>query len=153
LDNKETQENKAAIPITFRKVLVPVDGSENSMRAAEVGIKLARDSGAELVVLSVVAVPSSIIASDSILTKLEKDVDSWVGNVKQSADKQGVKIRKEVIRSSSSVVQAITEHAQLEGADIIVIGTRGLGSFKRLILGSVSEGVVRHAPCDVLVVR
>jgi nucleotide-binding universal stress UspA family protein len=137
----------------FNKILVPIDGSENSMRAANVGINLAKDTGAELVVLSVIAVPSSIIGSESVLSTLEKEADAWIGNVQQNAEKQNVKISKEVIRSSSSIVQAITEHAELEKANLIVIGTRGLGNFRRLLLGSVSEGVVRHAHCDVLVVR
>ena len=123
------------------------------MRAANVGINLAKDTGAELVVLSVIAVPSSIIGSESVLSTLENEADAWIGNVQQNADKQNVKISKEVIRSSSSIVQAITEHAELEKANLIVIGTRGLGNFRRLLLGSVSEGVVRHAHCHVLVVR
>lgn len=58
-----------------------------------------------------------------------------------------------MVEGATSVVQAITEKALEKGVDLIVVGTRGLGVFKRLLLGSVSKGVVSHAHCSVLVVR
>jgi nucleotide-binding universal stress UspA family protein len=150
LEKQTIEENKTSV---FKKILVPIDGSENSIRAANVGIKIAKYTGAELVILSVVAVPSSVIGSENILSNLEKKAEASIDEVKKNADQQGVKARKETILSSSSIVEGITEHAQLEEVELIVMGTRGRGGFKRLLLGSVSEGVVRHAHCDVLVVR
>jgi nucleotide-binding universal stress UspA family protein len=47
----------------------------------------------------------------------------------------------------------IVELAEELGADIIVVGSRGLGGFRRVLIGSVSDSVVRHAPCPVLIVR
>ena len=47
----------------------------------------------------------------------------------------------------------ITEFAKKERADLIVVGTRGLSGFKKLLPGSVSSGIATHAPCSVLVVR
>jgi nucleotide-binding universal stress UspA family protein len=57
-----------------------------------------------------------------------------------------------VLRSSSAV-QSITDYAKIQDVDLIVLGTRGLGGLNRLLLGSVSNGVVTHARCSVLVVR
>jgi nucleotide-binding universal stress UspA family protein len=54
---------------------------------------------------------------------------------------------------SGSVVEAIVEYATEEKAQLIVMGTRGMTGFKKMLLGSVSNGVVNHAPCAVLVVR
>jgi nucleotide-binding universal stress UspA family protein len=47
----------------------------------------------------------------------------------------------------------IVQEAEESGADLIVVGTRGLNAARRLVMGSVSTNVVHHAPCDVLVVR
>ena len=62
-------------------------------------------------------------------------------------------VKGETIRGSESVVQAIVEFAEQENVDLIVIGTRGLGGFKKMLVGSVSSGVITHAHCNVVVVR
>jgi nucleotide-binding universal stress UspA family protein len=73
-------------------------------------------------------------------------------SVKRAND-QGMQAQSETLESVSSVVEEITHCAETKSVDLIVIGTRGLGGFKRLLLGSVSSGVVTHAHCNVLVVR
>jgi nucleotide-binding universal stress UspA family protein len=64
----------------------------------------------------------------------------------------GISARGELLEASS-VVEALVDFATAEKADLIVVGTRGMTGFKKLILGSVSSGLVGHAPCPVLVVR
>jgi len=51
------------------------------------------------------------------------------------------------------VVETIINHAAKEDVDLIIVGTRGLGGFKKMLIGSVSSGVISHANCPVLVVR
>ena len=63
----------------------------------------------------------------------------------------GVKGR--TVEAHSDPADALVEQARTDGADLIVVGTRGLSTAQRLLLGSVSTKVVHHAPCDVLVVR
>ena len=62
-------------------------------------------------------------------------------------------MRGEIIENVPSVVQAITDYASEWKVDLIVLGTRGLSGFRKLLLGSVSNGVLSHASCSVLVVR
>jgi len=69
------------------------------------------------------------------------------------AEKKGVKAKPHTSGTVGSVVQAITDYAASEKIDLIVMGTRGMGGFKKMLLGSVSSGVVTHAQCAVLVVR
>lgn len=69
------------------------------------------------------------------------------------AENFGIQAKGKTVRPGESTVEQITDYADREKIDLIVIGTRGLGGFKRLLLGSVSSGVVSHAPCSVLVVR
>ena len=69
------------------------------------------------------------------------------------AQKHGVKASGHILSRQASVIQAIVVDAADLKVDLIVIGSRGLGGFKRVLLGSVSIGVVTHAHCPVLVVR
>ncbi|MDG6905503.1 MAG: universal stress protein [Nitrososphaerota archaeon] len=147
----------------IKKIIVPVDGSENSSRAADVAIRIAKEQGAALEVLHVVTI-SGLVSSpvgvgtpsldlESYYDTSEKEGRKIVDLVVTHAKKAGVEARGEVLRSVSSPAYTITENAKGENADLIVIGTRGLGGFRRLLLGSVSNGVVTHAHCAVLVVR
>jgi nucleotide-binding universal stress UspA family protein len=63
-----------------------------------------------------------------------------------------VDVNTHVLRGSS-IVKAITDYAANQQVDLIVVGRKGTGGFKRLLLGSVSNGVVNHAASTVLVVR
>jgi len=68
------------------------------------------------------------------------------------ANARGLKARGELIEAGSTV-QALVELAASEKVDMIIVGTRGMTGFKKLILGSVSSGLVSHSECPVLVVR
>ena len=76
-----------------------------------------------------------------------------VGETESKAKKQGIHVKTEIPEAVSSVVETIINHATKESVDLIVVGTRGLGGFKKMLLGSVSSGIVSHAHCPVLVVR
>lgn len=69
------------------------------------------------------------------------------------AKEAGVQARGEVLDRPASAIELIISFAEGEGVDLIVSGTRGLSSFKKLLVGSVSSGLVSHAPCSVLIVR
>ena len=84
-------------------------------------------------------------------TKFAREV---VGPLEKKAAQASVRIKSEVLwEAGKSAVQLITEFAEKNDVDLIVIGTRGLGGFKRLLLGSVASGVMSHASCSVIVVR
>src|SRR5439155_24367875 len=69
------------------------------------------------------------------------------------AEEAGIRVRSVLQEGIGSPVRTITEYADKERIDLIVIGTRGLVGFKRVILGSVANGVVHYANCSVLVAR
>jgi nucleotide-binding universal stress UspA family protein len=62
-------------------------------------------------------------------------------------------IEATVVERKGEAVSMIIDEAEKEGADVIVMGTRGVNAAERWLLGSVSSRVVQHAPCNVLVVR
>ena len=130
----------------------------------DVAIKLAKAFAAELVVVSVapqilptvyspVGVASPVLDYSAYYDALEKDTKKIVDDGAQKAKEQGVTVRGTALKTVTSVAEAIISNAEKESADLIVVGTRGLGGFKKLVLGSVSSAVVSHATCSVLVVR
>ena len=149
--------------LPIKKILAPIDGSKNSLVALQVAVGLAKDYEADLTIIQVLPLNSTSLslsslsgASSSMLTLYEEeaaDAKKIVDDAVNLASKHGVKASGEVIRMQSSIVEAILKKALTQKVDLIVIGTRGLGGFKKLLMGSVSSGVVTHAHCPVLVVR
>jgi nucleotide-binding universal stress UspA family protein len=140
------------------RILVSIDGSKNSQRASDVAIELAKEYGSELIVLNVVPISGYVGETDISRQTFEQYCDYMesaskrsVDEVTSSAKNQGIIAVGEVLRPDSSIVETIVGAA--DKVDLIVIGTRGFGGFKKLVLGSVSSGVVAHANCNVLVVR
>jgi len=148
---------------TFERVLVAVDGSPNSMRAADWAIDLSKREGSSLFVVNVI--PTPVYASSStqpsstspgmkeFFDKARKDAEGVVQGVVSKAEAAGIKVRGEIIENVPSVVDSITDYADEWKVQVIVVGTRGLSGFKKMLLGSVSNALVSHAPCSVLVVR
>lgn len=148
---------------TINKILVPIDESEEANKAAEFAADLAKDVGAEVLVITVISMPrffSPILnmpQNQTITKKLledeEKYVKSYMTPIVEHLSKTGVKASSKIVKTDISVVNAIRNTADDEEADLIVIGSTGMTAVKRVLLGSISSGVVTHAHCPVLVVR
>lgn len=134
----------------FGRILVSIDQSENAKRALEVGIGLALQMHSDLLILCVVQIDKYGYQHGRLS---EKDARQFVDKAVLSARDRGLPVNGIVKRAEVSTVEAIINCSEEEKAELIVMGTRGLGEFKKLLLGSVSNGVVTHAPCNVLVVR
>jgi nucleotide-binding universal stress UspA family protein len=148
----------------FTRILVAVDGSKSAAKAMRVAVKLAKRSGARIDVISVLLKPMRLYEAGPEAGRPPlgyyhtsyyfplKDAEEWIDQAVSMAKAQGVEVRGRVLKAAS-IVQSITEYARNQGVDLIVLGIRGSGGFKRLLLGSVSSGVVSHALCPVMVVR
>lgn len=149
--------NESEKPV--KHVLVAVDGSENAARAGRVASAIARSLGAQLTVLNVISFPAAMYDSEvpDQLNKIEeearRDAEKCVASISSIANQEGVRVKTAIVEHMDSVVRGITDYAEKNGIDLIVVGTRGLGGFKRLVMGSVASGVVHYAHCSVLVVR
>ncbi len=169
---KRTSEHAASdsTPL-FKNILVAVDGSESSKRAAHVALGLAEKLRAQLIVLHAISPPTSYYRSNFPVPvgmapppPSQKEIDAYyayarrvalgiVGDTVSEAKKVGTNVKTELPEGVSSVVETIINHAAKEHVDLIIVGTRGLGGFKKMLIGSVSSGVISHANCPVLVVR
>jgi nucleotide-binding universal stress UspA family protein len=152
----------------FSKILITVDGSEESMNAADYAIAMAKkeDNDAQLIALHVLfsqtgyaystnmfglVTPSSI---NELLVDAKHEAHQWFDKIKEKIHENGdVQLKTEVVVSPTSVVGAIVDYAERENVDLIVIGSRGRSGFKKLLLGSTASGVVTYATCPVLVVK
>jgi nucleotide-binding universal stress UspA family protein len=138
------------------KILVPVDGSDNSFRAFDQAISLAKSTGASVTAMHVIETPPTVyVESQKLLNELLANYRAESAKVldrcKQIADKSGVKI--ETVIAEGDAASSIAGYAHKEGFDQIIIGSRGLGRFKEMVLGSVSNKVLHHAKCPVLIVK
>lgn len=142
-----------------------MDGSKPSIDASVQAIDLAKKVGAELIALYVVSPDTRYhYLEDTLTPKLPsafKEVlmlamqrgEKHVINVRQLAKQKNIKVKTDVVVGISSVVKEIVEYAHKNKIDMIVIGSRGLSGFKKMLLGSVASGVVTYADCPVLVAK
>jgi nucleotide-binding universal stress UspA family protein len=140
----------------FSKILVPVDGSDNSFRALDQAIFLAKTTGAGLTAMHVIENPPTVyVESQKLLNDLLANYRAESAKVldkcKQTADSNGVPL--ETVIAEGDAASNITAYAQKEGFDLITIGSRGLGRFKEMVLGSVSNKVLHHTKSSVLIVK
>ena len=154
----------------FSRISLPIDGSEPAMKAADYAIVIARKKGennnAELIALHVIHSEIKHVYStysfggsvnqssiDGIIEDAKKEAQAWFDKVQEEADENNVKLRREIIVNSRSIVGAVVDYAEHEGVDLIVIGSIELSGFKKLLLGSVASGIVTYAHCPVLVIK
>ncbi|HEY3094666.1 MAG TPA: universal stress protein [Nitrososphaera sp.] len=140
----------------FSKILVPVDGSDNSFRALDRAIFLAKTMGSRLTAMHVIENPPMVyVESQKLLNDLLANYRAESAKVlercRQTAERSGVKL--ETVTAEGDAASNITGYADKEGFDLITIGSRGLGRFKEMVLGSVSNKVLHHTKCSVLIVK
>lgn len=137
--------------IEIRNVLCPIDFSEFSRHALHHAIAVAKWYEAQLTVLHIYAnLPSmdvpAVLLTDVERDRLGKEMRSFVGETPP-----GLSVNLSV-REASDVRLAILAEAEEQASDLLVIGSHGRSGFERLLLGSVTEKVVRRARCPVMVV-
>ncbi len=142
----------------FLRIAVATDGSETAKVAVAVAIDLARRYGSDLLVLAVAPL-APVFASpnepyvppampESQAPRYRAVVDAAVADARAA----GV-VNVSGLCEEGVVVDEILTQVNAHRSDLLVVGSRGLSTAKRLLLGSVSTGLVTHAPCPVLVVR
>jgi nucleotide-binding universal stress UspA family protein len=136
----------------IKKILVPMDGSKNSFRGLDMAIYLARQCGARITGLFVMSIyPRSFVPIRLDKKYLTKAAKEFMENAKHHAAQNGIVfVGKSIIGKESS---EIVDFAAKNKFDIIVIGARGLGSVKEVLLGSVSNAVLHKSKVPVLVVK
>ena len=147
------------------KILLPVDGSENSNLALREVALRTWDPNSEAKIIHVVESPIPVTDMMGVNTEITRE--AYGEAVKKGREilddaekiladaRDGLQVTSEIITASPfhSAAEEIVNAAEREGSDLIVMGSRGLSAWKRLVVGSVSHAVTQHAPCSVAIVR
>lgn len=138
--------------VGWQRALVATDGSKYSEAASKKARDFARSYGGELKILSVVDVPPEFYAeSPKTVDELIKKAKGYVEDIRKQSESEGIKA--ETFVREGETYQKITELAKEQNVGTIVMGSHGRTGLKRLLMGSVTEKVIGHAPCPVLVVK
>jgi nucleotide-binding universal stress UspA family protein len=141
----------------FKSIIVAYDGSDHANRALEIGIDLAKKYDAKLDIVEVIdtamltgmglaPVPAEVV--DQIYTKAKREVEM----AKNKAIQAGLtNVGGETLEGDPA--SSLLEYAGKNGGDLIITGSRGLSTLKRIVLGSVSSRIVQESKIPVLVVK
>jgi len=137
------------------KVLVPVDGSENALRAVRYAVALAKDKpGYEFHLLHVVD-PSEFIDDNywkpNAIERLTQDGQTKLNAAKKLFDEAGVPCESELVVGNAR--NDIAAHARSKGCDAIIMGTRGMSPMAAMFIGSVAQRVLHTADVPVTLVK
>ena len=140
----------------FSKILVPVDGSDISYRALDSALFLSERLGSKITAIHVIEkVPTVYIQSQKILDQIlethKNQSQKILDECSSIATKKGIAIDTTLLEGNPA--STILEFSQMEKYEVIIIGSRGMGHFKELILGSVSSKILHHSLCPVLLIR
>lgn len=146
------------------KILVATDGTEHSREALDTVLYFNLSDGDEIKIISVVDMasppavdlyggflPATSEFETVVRANFEKIVEEARQHLKDKTLNDKIYISAETL--SGSPESRIVETAEEMNADLIIVGSHGYNRWERLLLGSVSDSVVHHAPCSVLVVR
>jgi nucleotide-binding universal stress UspA family protein len=136
------------------KILVPIDGSKNSIRGLEMAISIAMQSGATITcVYSLSIIPRSEFQVGQMKKEWSKDIKKIMKEAEALVTQGGITFREKIMRGDTGYNIIKLAHDKKENYDLIVIGSRGRGTMKELFLGSVSNYVVHSSKIPVLIVK
>jgi nucleotide-binding universal stress UspA family protein len=141
----------------FQKIVVPIDFSEHSARALEMAIDIAKQFRGSIHLVHsypinpILLSPYGVSIPPDLERGFRESTDAQLREWAERVRKAGVEV--EIFTSADAASEAIVRHADEIHADLIVMGTRGLTGLKHVVLGSVAERTLRHAPCPVLTLK
>lgn len=154
----------------FEKILVPLDGSEHSLRALQIAVQIAKRFNGKITLIHaysvgvrpIVMAEPATLSPQTIPIMAPEDFSKVVEATRKMgttilADGEGkVKaegVPVETLLKEGHSVQEILRTARDGNFDLIVMGARGISKIREVFLGSVSDGIIRNAPCPVLVTK
>jgi nucleotide-binding universal stress UspA family protein len=138
----------------FECIIYATDGSDHARKALAYARDLAKLHDAELFVVHAYPSVSDLLGYkeyDTVLAHRIADAKKIIEEAGKELERAGLTFQTELLEGP--MAEAIMNVAETRGADLIVLGARGMSSLEGLLLGSVSQKVIHHATCPVLVVR
>jgi nucleotide-binding universal stress UspA family protein len=152
--------------VSIKKILIPIDGSNTSIKASKYAIHLAKLNNAELVIIHIIedikqggAIGlqqryGNISLVEAFKKAREESARKFIKPIEEAAEKNGLKVKSDIFDAEgTNGIKLITEYTDKNNIDLIVIGSKGRSIFERLLVGSLTNAVINHSRCPVLVVR
>ena len=141
----------------IKNIMVPYDKSEPANRAFEYALDLAKKYNSSISIVSCVSlqVPTDPYFGTAYVetTKLlREDAVKSISKLEPRLRESNISFKTEVLEVIS-ITESLLSYAESHNVDLIVIGSRGLGGFKKLLLGSIASGISQHSKCPVLIVK
>ena len=137
------------------KILLATDGSKDAELALSTSVDLADSTNSELHVVTVApGYPSYDVRRPEVVEQLREQAEEILEDQVKKIEQMGGKVTEKHLRiAGRHRADQIVDVAEDTEVGLIVMGSRGLGGVRRALMGSVSDSVVRHAHCPVLIVR
>lgn len=141
----------------FGRIIVPVDGSKVSKKAAKKAIYLGKETGIDIEIIHVIEMPyvpsafedASEIPYQSVYELLKQQAERILDDIEKLAKDETVTIKRKILEGHPA--EEIIKEAKSN--DLIIIGNKGMTALERIFLGSVTENVTHHAQCPVMIVK
>jgi nucleotide-binding universal stress UspA family protein len=150
----EKTGNKSKRAVDFRRIILPVDGSQSSTRAVKKALSLAKETGADVTALHVMEFPylASVDLNTTypdVIDIMKKQGSIFLDTVKKKGSKLGVHVKTKLVEGIPD--DEIIKEAKKD--DLIVMGCKGRTALGRILVGSVCEKVVHHSKSPVMIIR
>ena len=144
--------------MAFKNILIPYDGSIPALRAFNKAIELAKQQDSQIKVVSCLDIAN--IGGWYIDKRINKDImrkarnltGKLFSNLSDIAQKKSVPVDFKIIESGNTV-KSIIDFTKSENIDLIIMSSSGRGNFDKILLGSVSNGIMQKAKCPVLIIK
>lgn len=145
-------EEAFACPLTRgERILVALDGSKHSDKALDQALSMATVCNSQLFAISVVDLyPEVLEVAPALQEKMSAEVREILDRAQEKAEKQNIPCET-IVHIGGQPHEFIVQEAKEKGIDLIVMGTHGRTGLKKLVMGSVAQRVIGHAPCAVMV--
>jgi nucleotide-binding universal stress UspA family protein len=137
----------------FETILVAYDGSPQAQRATELAFLLAEAMRSSVIVFAVIRPPEPAARAElnAVLDDAREHYEQSFAQLREQAKRRGVELETEI--EIGHPAEHIVHRAEQTHTELIIMGRRGISSFQRWMLGSISERVLRYAHCPVMVVH
>lgn len=142
--------------MAYKSILTAVDSSKESEKAFARALAMAIEDGAKLTLTHVVDIPthSDYRQYDATIMELAKEsATEMLDEFKAKAAEQGLDNLEYILEFGSAKREIVKTIIPKVSPDLVIVGATGTNALERVLVGSVSDYIIRHAPCDVLVIR